>query len=93
MGSVRNISTANGGPPGPRPGQRWGNWRYLARPPRLVLRGAEPAMLVEVPLAPCNSRTRAMGWVLHAAGKRWVTAEDVGCLVRALRMLNGWEGW
>ncbi len=83
---------AEGAPP-IRSGRRWGPWTYHKRAHCLVYQGGPYAGAYDIPLAECVEYGRAMGWALHMANKNWISASDLGFLVRALRDINDWHSW
>ncbi len=69
----------------PRDGDRWGRWTYHAE--AQVLAFVEP-WDYEVDLRSARTDAERWDWARHLAGKVWVTDEDLGALVRALRALS-----
>jgi hypothetical protein len=66
--------------------KRWGRWRYSPTDPHsldLIDGGA-----YEVVLDRLDTVAKLGDWLLHLADKNWVTAEDLGNLVLAVRDLH-----
>jgi hypothetical protein len=63
--------------------KRWGNWRYNPSEPPSLDHGG-----YQIVLARLDSTAKLGDWLLHLSEKNWVTADDLGQLVKAVGDLN-----
>jgi hypothetical protein len=47
----------------------------------------------DIPVAEARTAWEVGKWVLHLANKRWVSAEDLGYMVQAVRDINKLWSW
>jgi hypothetical protein len=67
--------------------KKWGNWTYNANKPPSIDHGRGLAAY-EISLDRIDNDAKLGTWLLHLAEKGWVTADDLGNLVLALRDLE-----
>jgi hypothetical protein len=67
--------------PKPESGDTWGNWRYNAK----LLTLTHVAEHYEIRLDECSTSAQMLDWIFQLATKTWMTSEDIGDLIHALK--------
>jgi hypothetical protein len=70
--------------------KRWGRWVYDRR--NQVLEH-DPNRWYWIPVQDGKTPELIGRCMLHLSNKRWITSDDLGCLVRAFRDLHGHWTW
>ncbi len=65
---------------------QWGNWRYVpdGDAGRLDYTTTDGRLIYQIDLATCTAPVRLLEWLIQLEGKTWMTAENLGDLVRGL---------
>lgn len=61
--------------------KQWGNWHY---DPNFFTLGYQNGYVYFIDLNDCTNSSEILDWLLHLAGKSWITPEDLGNLIYAL---------